>query len=101
MARINIQTSAKIFAKSVTTVQVNLNQTSKIARYAQITIPTIMETGNAETHLVFATVVDTGKVYSDQTGHFTVTSSKGVKYVSILYSYEDNAIFQIPSRAEP
>ena len=32
----------------------------------------------------------------DQTGCFTVTSIKGVKYVLILYSYDANVIFPEP-----
>ena len=59
-----------------------------------------MDPRNAETHLFFTTVLDTVIVYSDQTGHFSVTSSRGVKYVLFLYSYYANIIFQIPSRAE-
>ena len=51
-----------------------------------------MDTSNAETNIAFAPVVDAVKVYSQQTGSFTVTSSRGVNYVFILYSYKANAI---------
>ena len=49
-----------------------------------------MDPSNVENHLVFTTVVDSWKVYSDQTGSFTFISSRGVKYVFILYSYSPN-----------
>jgi hypothetical protein len=43
-----------------------------------------------------------GKVYTDLTGRFPTTSSKGNKYVLILYEYDDNAILAAPmnSRAD-
>ena len=34
----------------------------------------------------------TGKIYSDQTGRFPVTSSKGSKYIMIIYNHNSNAI---------
>ena len=52
-----------------------------------------MDTNNAENCLVFVTVVDSGKLYSDQTGHFPFTSIRGVKYVFILYLYDTNSVF--------
>ena len=58
-----------------------------------------MEPGNAETHILFKTVVYAVKVYSYQTGLFDARSSKGVKYVFIIYDYYSNTFFQIPSRA--
>jgi hypothetical protein len=38
----------------------------------------------------------TGKVYSDQTGNFQYTSSKGNKALVILYDYDSNAILAEP-----
>ena len=52
-----------------------------------------MEPRNAETRIVFSTVVDAVKVYIDQTGHFPVTSIRVVKYTFIIYSYDANTIF--------
>ena len=49
----------KYLSKSVATLQGHLNEAKK-TRYTQV--PITMDTINAETHLVFATVVDTGKV---------------------------------------
>ena len=59
-----------------------------------------MESSNTETHIIFATVVDTGKGKSDQTGRFTVTYMRGVKYLFILYSYDANKFFLGTSRTE-
>ena len=55
-----------------------------------------MEYRNVETNIVFWTVAYEGKLYSDQTGRFTVTSIRGVKYVFILYSYDANGILSEP-----
>ena len=55
-----------------------------------------MYPSNSETHIVFAAVVEAVKVYSDQTGHFPVTSIKGLKHVSILYSYDANEVLLEP-----
>jgi hypothetical protein len=48
------------------------------------------------THLVFATIEETGKIYTDQTGRFPVTSSRGTKYVMVLYDYDSNAVLTEP-----
>ena len=37
-------------------------------------------------------VAETGKTFSDQTGRFPVTSSKGNKYIMIMYDYDANSI---------
>ena len=55
-----------------------------------------MEPDNTEKCIVFATFVGAGKVYSNQTGRFHVSSSKVVKYVFIVYSYDANAVFISP-----
>ena len=55
-----------------------------------------MDPRNEETHLVFATVIDSGKLYSYQTVHFTVTYRRGVKCIFILYSYDTNAVLSEP-----
>ena len=73
----------KYLLKSVATVQGHLNQLIKNERSTKV--PITMDFSNAETTLVFAAVVDAGNVYSYQTGRFTFTSSRGIKYVFILY----------------
>ena len=57
------------------------------------------ETPNLKTHHCFASFVSfesTAKAYSDQTGKFPFTSSRGNKYLMIVYDYDSNAILQEP-----
>ena len=58
----------------------------------------VAEPNNQETEMVFGTIETIGKVYTDQTGRFPVTSSKGTKYIFVLYSYDTNAILMEPLR---
>jgi hypothetical protein len=34
----------------------------------------------------------TGQIFSDQTGRFPITSSRGNKYIMVVYDYKSNAI---------
>jgi hypothetical protein len=55
------------------------------------------------TNWVFMQPIDvTGQIHSDQTGRFPTTSSRGNKYVMIVYDYDSNAILAKPltSRTE-
>ena len=53
----------------------------------------ISESPNERTHQVFAAVYNTtGEIANDQTGKFPTTSSRGQKYVLILYDYDSNSI---------
>ena len=40
----------------------------------------------------FKVVEITGKIYTDQTGKFPITSSRGNKYIMVLYDHDTNAI---------
>jgi hypothetical protein len=44
----------------------------------------------------------TWQIFSDQTGHFPITSSRGNKYIMVVYDYDSNAILTEPltSRTE-
>jgi hypothetical protein len=44
----------------------------------------------------------TGQIFSDQTGRFPITSSRGNKYIMVVYDYDSNAILTEPltSRTE-
>jgi hypothetical protein len=42
----------------------------------------------------------TGQIYTDQTGRFPTTSSRGNKYVMILYDYDSNAILAEPLKSK-
>jgi hypothetical protein len=48
------------------------------------------------TQFVYAATIDAGQIYTDQTGRFPVVSSKGNKYIMILYDYDSNAILEQP-----
>lgn len=54
------------------------------------------EIDNASHQHFFATVTGTGKIYTDQTRRFPVTSSRGNQYVLVLYDYDTNAILTEP-----
>ena len=47
-----------------------------------------------ECYFVITSIASTGKIFSDQTGRFPVTSSKGNKYVMIMYDYDSNIILE-------
>jgi hypothetical protein len=49
-----------------------------------------------KTQFLFAVTIDAGQIYTDQTGRFPVVSSKGNKYIMILYDYDSNAILAQP-----
>jgi hypothetical protein len=44
-------------------------------------------------------IIVTGKIYSNQTGCFPLTSSRGNKYVMIKYDYNYNAILAEPIKS--
>ncbi len=56
----------------------------------------IQENNNKQTNDIFTTIEQTGKIYTDQTGRFPVTSSKGNKYILLLYEYDTNASLTEP-----
>ena len=48
---------------------------------------------SVRTNSVYTKVVEvTGKTFTDQTGRFPVTSSKGNQYIMVLYDYDSSAI---------
>jgi hypothetical protein len=49
-----------------------------------------------KTHCVYASTVDAGQIYTEQTGHFPVFSSRGNKYIMVLYEYDSNGIMADP-----
>jgi hypothetical protein len=87
----------KYLSKSTSTAKGHLNQQRQNARTtkikdAQLPIK-IME---SNTQFVYAATIDAGQIYTDQTGRFPVVSSKGNKYIMVLYDYEFNAILAKP-----
>jgi hypothetical protein len=75
----------------------NVRSTKKETNETETT-PT-QNVNNEPTHLTFATIEDTGKIYTDQTGRFPVTSSQGHKYILIMYDYDSNAILTEPIKS--
>jgi hypothetical protein len=49
-----------------------------------------------KTQFVYVATIDAGQIYTDQTGRFPVVSSRGNKYIMILYDYDSNAILAQP-----
>ena len=94
MDRIKIKACAEIFTK-VSGHSIRALESSK-KNVIPTQVPITTEKRNIETCIVFATVLDAGKVCSYQSGSFTLTSSRVVKYVFILYSYGANAILSDP-----
>jgi hypothetical protein len=45
-----------------------------------------------KTQFIYDATIDAGLIYTDKTGRFPVASSKGNKYIMILYDYDSNAI---------
>ena len=75
----------------------HMDQTRKHVRSTKTDKPTSQDDeqqdpNNHPTHNVFATIEDTGKVYTAQTGRFPIRSSAGNQYIRVLYEYESNAI---------
>lgn len=50
------------------------------------------EPNNASTQQLFATITETLKIYTNQTGRFHITISWGNQYIVVLYDYNTNAI---------
>jgi hypothetical protein len=59
-------------------------------------------TNGKQTHFVYAAVLDipieTGQIYTDQTGNFPNVLQWGNKYLMVLYDYDSNSILVEPLR---
>eukprot|EP00957_Ditylum_brightwellii_P027127 2050691-Ditylum_brightwellii.AAC.1 len=42
-------------------------------------------------HYMFLRIAEKGKIYSNQTGHFPHTSSKGAKYIMVIHHQASTA----------
>jgi hypothetical protein len=49
-----------------------------------------------KTQFIYSATIDPGQTYTNQTGIFPVVSSKGNKYIMILYDYDSTAILTQP-----
>jgi hypothetical protein len=91
----------KHLSKSTSTTKVRLNQQRKNARTTKVKYPKVIMTEpdldqGIKTQYVYSATIDAGQIYTDQTGRFPVVSSKGNKYIMILYDYDSNAILAQP-----
>ena len=98
----------KHLPKSLPTAKGHLKLTRKNLRSTQptadpVTPPTIMTTAPAlpepqlRTNLVVVKTIElTGKIATDQTGRFPVTSSKGSRYLMVAHVQDPNAIMAEP-----
>ena len=101
------QTLKKYPPKSVATAKGHLdqsraNQNSTKVKQAPVTsdemFPAALSSGNT-TNACFVTVQTlqpTRQVHTDQTGRFPTTSTRGNKYIFILYDYDSNSIHPVP-----
>jgi hypothetical protein len=87
--------------KSTSTTKGHLSQqrqnarTTKIKDTEEIVTEPNMDHG-IKTQFVYAATIDAGQIYTDQTGRFPVVSSKGNKYIMLLYDYDSNSILAQP-----
>eukprot|EP00957_Ditylum_brightwellii_P160341 12205508-Ditylum_brightwellii.AAC.1 len=51
-----------------------------------------------KSQLAFATIIDKGKIYTDQTGQFPAVSSRGNRYITVIYAYDANCILVEPMK---
>jgi hypothetical protein len=92
----------KHLSKSSATVNRHLNQQRMNTRSTKIKEERNMVTKEGDldyrikTSCIYAATIDAGQIYTNQTGRFSVISSKGNKYIMVLYEYDDNAIFAGP-----
>jgi hypothetical protein len=98
----------KHLSKSTSTTKGHLNQQRQNARTTKIKDTKVIVTEpyldhGIKTQFVYAATIDSGQIYTDQTGRFPVVSSKGNKYIMILYEYGRNSILAqlIKDRTDP
>jgi hypothetical protein len=95
--RLNEHTVEKYLSKYTSTAKRHLNQQRKNARTTKIKDAQLLDSENDQDHgtktqFVYAATIDAGQIYTDQTGRLSVVSSKGNKYIMIVYDYDSNAI---------
>jgi hypothetical protein len=91
----------KHLSKSTSTTKGHLNQQRQNARTTKIKDAKVIVTEpdidhGIKTQFIYAAAIDAGQIYTYQTGIFPVVSSKGNKYIMILYDYDSNAILAQP-----
>jgi hypothetical protein len=94
---LNQHSVEKYLSKSTSTSKDHLNQQRQIARTTKIKDAQLLDSDvdldhGIKTQYVYATTIDAGQIYTDQKGRFPVVSSKGNKYIMVLYDYDSSAI---------
>ena len=88
----------KYYVKNIETAKGNMKADRKNVKSTTKEVKSEMMTSNPtdgtfrENEYYFKTVELTGKIYSDKTIWFLNTSSKGIKYIMIIYDHDSNAI---------
>jgi hypothetical protein len=78
----------------------NIRSTSKTPITTHIDDITTTNThSGTKTHLIYAVLVDQGQLYTDLTGTFLVTSSKGNSYFMVCYIYYCNYVKVVPMKS--
>jgi hypothetical protein len=78
----------------------NIRSTSKTPIKSDIEYFTTTNTSSGtKTHLVYAVLVDQGKLYMDLTGKFPLRSSKGNSYVMVCYVFDCNFVKVVPMKS--
>jgi hypothetical protein len=98
---LNEHSVEKCLSKSTSTTKGHFNQQIQNARTTKIKDAQLLDSETDQYHgiktqFVYAATIDAGQIYTDQTGIFPVVSSRGNKYIMILYDYDSNAILAKP-----
>jgi hypothetical protein len=98
---LNEHNAEKYLFKSTSTAKGHLNQQIQNARTTKIKDAELIDSEKDQDHgiktqFVYAATIDAWQIYTDQTGRFPVVSSKGNKYIMILYDCDSNAILAQP-----
>jgi hypothetical protein len=91
----------KYLSKSTSTTKGHLNQQRQNARTTKNKDAQLLDSDTDQDHwiktqYVYAATIDAEQIYTDQTGRFPIVSSKGNKYIMVLYDYGSNAILAKP-----
>ena len=82
----------KHMGKSMATEKVHMQQQMKNLRSTKPKLNKTIDTKTEEFYFAVTPLSETGKTFSDQIGRFLVTSSRGNKYIMIMYDYDSNSI---------
>ena len=96
---ITYKTVQKYLTEPEPTIKGHINQIKQNTRSTQTLTKKQKEPEATDEAIYTAIHAITDKIYSDQTGRFPVTSSKGNKYVMVLYHYKSNAILVEPIKS--